>query len=146
MSDDARKVLDLDAAATRPEVFMFGLFWKARSLLPQLLSRYTPGSGEQAGIDLALIHTYRTAAPALAREVLALREQVSRLTAERDEVVAAMRDFRDTVEKAEASRGPQTGMHVPYHGDFACVAPSTRKDLLRWADRFARCVGRGGEK
>ena len=111
---DARKVLDLDAAAT-PGPWNYdettvtrtrdnGTEYKApaadlrggdREWLGFVDHSEEPEYRCDVRTDADLICYYRTAAPALAREVLALREQVSRLTAERDEAVGVLSRVHD---------------------------------------------------
>lgn len=49
--------------------------------------------------------------------------------------------FCDEIDKAIAHhRNPKTGMQVPYHGNFACVTPSTLFELERWAKQLRESI------
>jgi hypothetical protein len=50
---------------------------------------------------------------------------------------AALIGAAEVFEQAVRERGPSRGgQHVPYHGDFASMHPSSVRDLKRWAEVF----------
>jgi hypothetical protein len=53
--------------------------------------------------------------------------------------------FAQDVAAARKSREPQTGMHVPYHGDFAGANPTVIRQLERWVRRFQELLRTPGE-
>jgi hypothetical protein len=71
----------------------------------------------------------------LAQEITAQSERVAELEGERSRLRAAIWAVIDMFEGACAnfdSRG-KGGQHVPYHGEFSSMTPSTRNQLGRWS-------------
>lgn len=74
-------------------------------------------------------------------EIDAALERTQKTREERDRLRAAIWSVIDTFEgavRAFESRGAG-GQHVPYHGDFSSVTPSTVSQMRRWI-RDLRCA------
>ncbi len=85
-------------------------------------------TGEVRAIDVALANPSPAA--------VAMLEEQQRLR-------AVCESFADVAERAVAAhRAPRTGMQVPYHDDFANVAPSVVARLEWWAKRFREAVSK----
>ncbi len=73
-----------------------------------------------------------------------LLDEVERLTKEHGRCRQALKSMADCFDGAVRNvedRG-KGGQHVPYHGDFASVGPSTVSQMRRWS-RDLRCAIRG---
>lgn len=83
-----------------------------------------------------------------AERIDSLQARLSIRTDALREALRIMNGFAETAEAAVANSewqaGPRTGMHVPFHGDFANAVPSVIARLRWWAREFRASIAKVG--
>lgn len=71
---------------------------------------------------------------------------IKALVKENDKLSDEIFNIKETFQHAVNSKNKKGGQQVPYHGDFAGIAPSTVKEMESWIKRWEIILGEENAK